>query len=254
MGNGENALLNMDIPASVHTIVSAYLQAVDAAVPCLLEGLYLVGSVALGDFRAHRSDIDFVALTPARLDAAQVRALSEVHSRIGKRWRRPYFDGIYATWADLAADPRRLDRCHVAHEGRLAPAGEGDLIAWFTLARHGVAFRGPVVESLRVWSDAAALAEWTDRNLDDYWQRRVLDRGASLFTRAGLVGLGAWYCEWCVTGVSRLHYTLATGDVISKYGAASYALATFAPRWSRVIEEALRIRRAGSGRSLYRSR
>jgi hypothetical protein len=109
------------------------------------------------------------------------------------------------------------------------------------------------VSDLTVWTDATALAAWTNDNLDMYWQRRVLDRGARLFTPYGLHGLTEWACEWCVTGVSRLHYTLATGAITSKEGAGIYALATFPARCRRVIEEALRIRRAAAGRSVYRS-
>ncbi len=106
---------------------------------------------------------------------------------------------------------------------------------------------------ITVWTDATALAAWTNANLDTYWQRRVLDRSTRLLTPYGLVGLSAWAWAWCVVGVSRLHYTLATDRITSKAGAGIYALATFPARWHCVIEEALRIRRAASGRSLYRS-
>jgi predicted nucleotidyltransferase len=51
------------LPAIVDDIVGAYLAMVDAEVAGLVEGLYLVGSVALGDFRPASSDIDFVAVT-----------------------------------------------------------------------------------------------------------------------------------------------------------------------------------------------
>ena len=96
------------------------------------------------------------------------------------------------------------------------------------------------------------LAAWTDRNLDSYW-RRLLERGARLLTPYGIAGLTAYACEWCVLGVSRLHYTLATGRIASKEGAGIYARETFPGRWHRLIEEALRIRRASGRRSLYRS-
>jgi hypothetical protein len=48
-------------PVVVDQVVDAYLRMVDAEVAGLVEGLYLVGSVALGDFRPRGSDIDFVA-------------------------------------------------------------------------------------------------------------------------------------------------------------------------------------------------
>jgi hypothetical protein len=114
--------------------------------------------------------------------------------------------------------------------------------------------RGVAVDELAVWTDADALAAWTDDNLDSYWRRRVLGPGARLLSPYGLVGLTEWACEWCVTGVSRLHHTLATGAMTSKEGAAAYALVTFPARWHRVIDEALRIRRGAAGPSLYRTR
>ncbi len=243
----------MTLPAPVQSVVDAFLDAVDVRVPALVEVLYLVGSVALDDFRPHRSDVDFVAVTARRPDAASLVALERIHDGLQQRRRRPFFDGIYVTWHDLASDPTLLDHCPNAHEGRFQSDGQGDVIAWHTLAHHGVRCRGPAVADIPVWTDATALAAWTNDNLDTYWQRRVLDRGARLLTPYGLIGLGAWACEWCVTGVSRLHYTLATGVITSKEGAGRYALATFPDRWQRVIEEALRIRRAAGGRSLYGS-
>jgi hypothetical protein len=54
-----------------------------------------------------------------------------------------------------------------------------------------------------------------------------------------------------VLGVSRIHYTVATGAITSKEGAGRYALATFPERWHRVIGEALRVRRGDRRRSLY---
>jgi uncharacterized protein YdbL (DUF1318 family) len=51
------------LPAAVGEIVNAYLQAVDAEAPGLVECLYVERSAALEDFRPHTSDIDFVAVT-----------------------------------------------------------------------------------------------------------------------------------------------------------------------------------------------
>ncbi len=241
----------MSLPPTVQSVVDTFLQAVDAEEPGLVEGLYLVGSVALDDFRPHRSDIDFVAVTGSRPGAASLVVLERIHSRLQKQWRRPFFDGIYVTWNDLATDPSLLDACPYSHEGRLHPRGQGDLITWHTLAEHGVRCRGPAAAHLTIWCDQQALAAWTNTNLDTYWQRRVLDRGERLLH--GLTGLTAWACEWCVLGVSRLHYTLSTGAITSKEGAGVYARAMFPEQWHRVIDEALRIRRGASGRSLYRS-
>ena len=68
-----------------------------------------------------------------------------------------------------------------------------------------------------------------------------------------VAALGSWAPAWGVLGVSRLHYTLATGEITSKEGAGIYALRTFHRRWRRIVEECLRIRGGGEGRSLYRT-
>jgi hypothetical protein len=44
--------------------------------------------------------------------------------------------------------------------------------------------------------------------------------------------------------VSRLHRTIATGEIVSKEDAGEHALAAFAPRWHPLIRTALAHRRA----------
>ena len=46
----------------MESVVNAYLRSIDEEAPGLIEGLYLTGSVALGEFRASTSDIDFLAV------------------------------------------------------------------------------------------------------------------------------------------------------------------------------------------------
>lgn len=239
--------------AGVREILDAFLAAADEAAAGLVEGLYLTGSVALADFRPHESDIDFVAVTAARPDAAALDALGRVHARLQARYPRPYFDGVYVTWADLRRDPALASPAPYAHEGRFGSGSFGlDPVTWHTLARHGLPVRGPAPADLAVWADPAALAAWTSGNLDSYW-RPWRDRHARLCSRAGLAALGAWAPAWGVLGVSRLHYTLATGAITSKAGAGRYALGAFPARWHRVIRECLRLRRGGAGPSLYRT-
>src|SRR5687767_12994230 len=60
-------------------------------------GLYLGGSLALGDFNPQRSDIDFVAVTVDELAPALIVALAEMHTRLwvtGTKWARK-LDGSY---------------------------------------------------------------------------------------------------------------------------------------------------------------
>ncbi|WP_199812401.1 nucleotidyltransferase domain-containing protein [Streptomyces sp. NRRL S-337] len=50
---------------------------IDRAPPGLVEGLYLHGSLAWGDFRPGRSDIDFLAVVSERRTEESVKVLSQ---------------------------------------------------------------------------------------------------------------------------------------------------------------------------------
>lgn len=221
-------------------VVGSYLNAADRAVPGLVEGLYLEGSVALGDFRPHTSDVDFVAVTAQRPDPAAIAALERVHALMRGR---PFFDGSYLTWDDLAGNPADAVPGPHSHEGRFHAGWNGhNPVTWHTIARYGVACRGPHPADRVIWADPDVLATWTKDNLDSYW-RKWLEHSIRLLHPYAVV--------WLVTGVTRLHYTLATGDITSKDGAGRYALQTFPERWHRIAHEALRLRRGEGGRSLY---
>jgi Aminoglycoside adenylyltransferase, C-terminal domain len=110
-------------------------------------------------------------------------------------------------------------------------------VTWHTLARHGVAVRGPEPARHEIHTDPVELRDWTRANLDGYWRDWVL-RARRLRT------VDAWalpdrFAAWGVLGVSRLPYTLATGEISNKEAAGEYALEAFGPRWRPVIEDAL---------------
>src|SRR5262245_27263892 len=230
------------MPGLVEHVVEGYLRAADTEAPNLVEGLYLEGSVALGDFHPHSSDIDFVAVTAEPLTRGALFALERVHARLRRERPRPCFDGIYITWRDLRRVPSEVLPVAGSHEGRFLAGANGppSPVIWHTVARHGVTCRGPKPTDLEISADVETLAAWTDENLDRYWGRLV--RLASRMRGTwGLASLTTYATVWIVSGVSRLHYTLATGEIASKEAACRHALIAF-PRWQRVIREALRIR------------
>lgn len=234
----------------VQSVVDAYLAAVDAEATGLVEGLYLTGSAALGEFRPRTSDIDFVAVTSHPPDAAAVAALGRAHTRLRARYARPFFDGRYVTWDELAHDPRQASRGPYSYEGRFHALGSGDCdpVTWHTLAGHGVRCRGPEPADVAIWADPAALACWTLNNFDRYWQP-LLRRARRFPDPWSLAGFTSYGAVWIVLGVCRLHYTLATGGIASKDEAGRYGLQTFPEQWHRTLNEALRIRRADRARA-----
>ncbi|MET9022390.1 nucleotidyltransferase domain-containing protein [Actinopolymorpha sp. NPDC004070] len=244
----------MSLPEQVREVTDTYLRLVDAAVPDLVQGLYLHGSTALGDFSPGHSDIDFVALTSHRPDEAEIGALAAVHEELDRLHPRPYFDGAYLLPADLAADPDRCPDIPGCHETRFEPSGRimVSLVTWHELAEHGVAVRGPAIAELGVWTDEGALLANTRNNLRTYWKRWV-DKLDELAEKEPDRAVDPWFVEWCVLGSVRLHALLVTGRLHSKGGAGRWAVRTgaFGPRWVPILTEALRIRSNDDGPPTY---
>ncbi len=69
----------MPLPSEVHSTTSTFLVAIDAAVPGLVEGLYLVGSFGFGEFIPERSDVGFVAVLAKRPDGTVLEVLAAAH-------------------------------------------------------------------------------------------------------------------------------------------------------------------------------
>ncbi|BCJ35359.1 hypothetical protein Athai_28620 [Actinocatenispora thailandica] len=256
-------MVNERLPGEVQQAVSVFLAAVDAAAPGLVTGFYLVGSVALGDFHptgagrgpfSTASDIDFVAVLSRRTDA-DTAALAGAQARVVAERSRPSFDGCCLTEAELAAGPDGCPGVPCWQSGRFAPAGRFAInpVTFCELARHGVAVRGRQPAELDVWHDPAALRAFTADNLRSYW-RPAWRKGRRPGPVRFAVGLTGWYPVWTVLGVSRLHYTLATGEMTSKCGAGRYARESFDPRWHRILDESLALRTGGAeGRRGYRN-
>ncbi len=241
--------VNKPVDAAVALICESYLELGDRYVPGLVEGLYLQGSIALGDYRPGVSDIDFVAVTsrPPHIDRLRL-----LHAELHRQHRKPFFDGLYVSREDLRSNPDTLPFGVSVHERRVDATSrfERNLVTWHVLAQAGVAVCGPAVAGLGVYTDWPALAQATHRNLDEYWSPWV-ER-----TARSPLGLKASTVAWGVLGIARLRHTLAAGRVTSKTEAAAYATTAYDPRWNRIVQEALRIRVGGPAhyRNLWRRR
>lgn len=171
-----------------------------------------------------------------------MRALAAVHARLQAEPGLPAFEGIYATFAELSRSPAESGGGLRMHGRGLTAGPQGrSPVEWTTLARHGVTVRGPAAADLDVHTDRGELTAWTLDNLDRYWSRWVAE-GRKPASRTAVVALTDWGVAWGVLGVSRMHYTIVTGEITSKTGAGKHALAAFGDHWHPVIEEALRCR------------
>ena len=236
-------------PDQVGQVTGLYLGLVDEAAPGLVEGLYLRGSLDFGEWYAATSDVDFVAVTAGRPTPEQLRALRDVHTRVGETFTRPPFDGFYVTWADLARPSYDCPDVACTLAGDWRDEGRVDPVSWHELAWHGVHVRGPRLEDVEIWTDLQALREYSHRNLGEYWAPALDQLRAVVPDR--LDELEPWIVPWFVLGIPRLHHLLATGRLTSKDGAGHHAVAVFGERWRPLVAEALAYRATGELTGAY---
>jgi len=237
------------LPTDVAAAISAYLRLADARLPGRISGLYLIGSLALGDYRPGQSDIDFVAVTDTALTPWELQQLERLHGELRRAAPRPRLDGVYVTWLDLQADPASLSAPYYLH-GRFAPNGgfAANPVTWCIMHRHPVPMRGPAKPMVR--HDEELLRRWCRENIQSYWAGWVLGARTRLTRR--IFSLSRQSTVWGVLGVTRLHATIKTGDILSKSAAGTYALEVFPSRWSPIIQDALGGRLGQNGAS-YRN-
>lgn len=234
----------MAVPSVATDIGEQYLRAFDQRYPGLLTGLYLVGSIALDDYREGASDIDFIAVSAGPVSADRV---APIHADLRSRWPRPHFDGVYLTNADLGAPAADAPSGVSIIEGTVVPnsRAERHAVTWLTLRRSGVALRGPPPSDQWIHGDIDAARVHARQNLVEYW-RPWVEQHRNMLSPAGLHSLAADAVIWSVLGVSRLHATIAEGTLLSKTGAGEYAAAQF-PGHARIINCALALRRGETG-------
>jgi hypothetical protein len=238
-----------ELPQQVQRALDEYIGLVNGALPGLLEGLYLHGSLALGAYTPRLSDIDFIAVTGRRCTPDDIAALRAVHDTLRQRHPDLPLEGSYLQWQDLGLLENRIPPHPHIHDGVLHPSGHHDIngVTWWLLKHQGVALLGPPAEQLGIEVDWDDLLAKMRHNLNTYW---------ASFTRSPrrMVWLLDDYgVQWAVLGVLRQLYTFRERAVTSKVGAGRYGLLHTPARWHWLIQEAIDIRE-GRLRSPHRLR
>ena len=232
---------------TVETAVTTYLDVVDAAAPGLVEGLYIVGSYALNDWIDGASDIDIVAVTAEPATDEDFALIHHAHALLSERQPQPDINGPYLAWGDLVIEPATgLHRpwklgAELHHDG---DCFEINPVLWYSLAKHGIAVRGPHPKSLDIPTDTEARIRWVVGNLQSYWSD-VGRQVAEACERPEPADFETAAFVWCALGALRLHYTAFTGDVTSKRAAGEYGLRVTPPALHPVIRSAMTQRAAG---------
>lgn len=216
----------------------------DEIAPEVVEGVYVVGSIALEDWQPHSSDIDIIAITAEPADDEMSGTLRAAHAVFMNRFPGAHVDGPFLAWGDLTLPPVGVTRPWmldgVFHHD--AECFEVNPVTWYTLAMYGVSLRGPQPNELQIPLDTEERRRFVRDNANSYWAGVLADlRGA-----IGELGPGSTLPssvpEWCLLGATRMLYTVNTGDVASKSAAGSWAAELLGGAWAATIDEVVQLR------------
>jgi hypothetical protein len=214
-----------------------------------LLGLYLSGSLALGDFDPNSSDIDFVAVLSRPLDAVTVAALTQVHATLrtgttgasgggGGRSegspRAPRLEGFYVPLAAVRqpAPPHAQQDVFVAG---WTSCGMRRLrwdwvIECYVVREHGVVLDGPPPATLIAPISREELMASVRATLVDDWSQQV---------ESPEWMLPRYEQAFVILTMCRAWYVLTGGPYVSKPEAARWAQQHLPPEWAPLIERAL---------------
>ncbi|MDD9268850.1 nucleotidyltransferase domain-containing protein [Bacillus sp. 3255] len=202
-------------------------------------GLYVHGSLALGDYHPETSDVDFLGVTRSELQAAQRTALAHMHDELRSQGfpAAEHMEGSYIPQASL----KRYDPQHCRHpalrcDGSFGVDGHGSdwIIQRAIIRGYGITLCGPAPDSLIAPVTAEEL-RWAARSILQEWWAPLLKDASRLGTSE--------YQAYAILTMCRCLYTMDTGLVASKPAAGKWAMGKYGEAWEALIRQALAWRR-----------
>jgi hypothetical protein len=233
--------MSMAIPADALTAIDRYLAQLDEALPGACEGLYLTGSIALGDWCPGRSDLDVLTVTARKLDEGDIEVLAGLHGALTEaQLGQPFLDAIYIGADEVGKVPATAGNPGLPHSVNGAFSANGywpDPVLWATLDRCGVTVRGKPAAGLGAAPDPAWLREWNLGNLESYWRPWAAQGRERLSAREASAPSGSEGTVFGLLGPGRLHYTITTGGLLAKTVSADYTAQLF-PAFEKLLARA----------------
>ena len=231
-----------ELPGPVADALLVWLRHHDERSPGLIDGLHVVGSAALDDWR-RGSDIDVVAVMSRIPTDRDVEALREAHDASVAEVPGVDVDGPRLLTIDVTVPPAPLVRPWTLHGDFHHDDGcfECNPVTWRSLATAAVTVRGRTPDELGVHDEGAAVLAFVQSNTEGYW-RSVADAiDQALAADPDRSAFRAEMTSWSVLGPARMLYTARTGDIASKTSAGNW-IATELPEFGRLAEHAISVR------------
>ena len=198
-----------------------------------LTGIYVYGSLIMGDFDIRVSDIDLLVVTRAHLEQAVVHGLRDLHAALVATYPswNDRIECAYVPEAALKTFKRQTSVIYVISPGEplhAKRAGKDWLMNWYIVREYAWTLLGP---DPRTIIEPVSLQEYRD------CVRTYLRLFPARLAENHRRGFQAYAIITACRGV----YTVMAGEVASKQRGAEWAMATF-PEWQSFIASALRWR------------
>lgn len=219
-------------------VLNIFAEAISAELGDNLVGIYLIGSIASGDFDSD-SDIDFLVVTNTELTEVNMKSLQDIQIKIYDIDCYPakHLEGSYITIADLnnwkMVGEKKLyyfDNGNTAYE---FSAHDNKWHVRWILRERGITLVGPKPETIlqqipldKMYAEIKMTMLLVKRLFEE-----EINRPLSFFnSRFGQSFTVLTYC--------RMLHSLHTGTVQSKKAGAAWAKEFVDPKWIKLIDQA----------------
>ncbi len=237
-----NLLNNTQIPTAPYPelpdVLETFASEVEAKLSENLLGIYLVGSLASGDFDLD-SDVDFLVITHNELTAKNLKRLPEIHTKIHAIDCYPakHLEGSYISIAELN-DAEIVGEKEIPYfdngstELEFSNHDNNWHVRWI-LRERGIPLIGPAPDTLLPPIPSAELFREMQRSMSEilkYFEESIGQPRNFFNSQFGQ--------PFVVLTACRILHTLHTGEVHSKKAGAIWAKEALASEWAAFIEQA----------------
>ena len=216
--------------ADINQLLEILLSSIHKILGQKLIGLYLYGSLVIGDFDPNISDIDLVAALSSDIDDKEFAELQKMHHDFAKKYKEwdDRIEVCYISVAALLAVRSRTSQIANISPGEPFHRRESSiewLIDWYVVREKGITLFGPspktIIEPISkdefIRSVKAHAKAWR------VWINDMHNRKSQAYA---------------ILTICRALYTYRNGEQVSKKQAAVWAEQEF-PEWSSLIQNAL---------------
>jgi len=218
----------------VNDLIQRLLKEVKCVLGEQFIGMYIHGSLAVGDFNPKNSDVDFLVVTKEMVTEDLFCSLKKIHEKIiaegnklAKRLEGSYVSKEFL----LSKEPPKKPRPYVNEsEFCLEHYGYEWLIEQYTIRENGIVIEGPNPKDIINPISSAELKKASLKLLNSWWAPIIIELSPLR---------DCHYQTYAVLTMCRILYMFDRGAIVSKKVSAKWALSTLDEEWKILIEKAV---------------